>query len=69
LGIARIPQRAGRYYTHTVSHDLLRGTVESAKNLYRFGDRIRSQESRTKNAFAQTRNFAIFVKGAETAAL
>src|ERR1700687_4312645 len=69
LGIARLPQCAGRSYTHTVGHDLLRGTMESAKNLHRFCDGIGSKESRPKNALAQTRDSASVVEGAETAAL
>ncbi len=69
LRIARIPQGAGRHHAHAVGHDLLRGPVEAAQHFYRFCHGIGSQESGTKNTFAEARDFAVFVQGAQTARL
>ena len=43
--------------------------MESPQNFHRLGDGIGSKESGTKNAFAETRDFAVFVEGAEAPGL
>jgi hypothetical protein len=43
--------------------------MESTQNLHRLGHRLRRQESRTKNAIPETRDFAVFVEGAEPTGL
>jgi hypothetical protein len=43
--------------------------MESPENLHRLGHRLRSQESGTKHAIPETRDFSVFVEGAELTAL
>ena len=69
LGIARVPQCAGRDHAHAISDDLLGRAMETAKNIDSVGDRFRSQKSRAKDALPETSYFAVFVKGTQTSAL
>ena len=61
LGIAGIAQCAGGDHPYIVGNDLLRGAMEPAQNLHRLGHRLWSQEPRTEDSLAKTRDLAVLV--------
>ena len=69
LRIAGVAQGAGGDHAHRVGDDLLRGAVEAAQHLHGFGHRLGSEESSAKHAFAEARDFAVFVQRAKASAL
>ena len=57
------------HHAHIVRHNLLRGAMETAKNLHCFCDGIGRKEARTEYSLAEARDFAVFVEGAEAPSL
>ncbi len=68
LRIAGIAQCAGGDYAHWIGDYLLRGPMKAAQDLDGFSHRFGSEKAGTKDAFSQTRDFAVFVDGTKTSA-
>jgi len=68
LRVTGVAQSAGGDNADWISDDLLRGAVKAAQDLDRLGHGLGSEETGSKDAFAEAGDLAIFVDGAKAAA-